>query len=100
MAEAQVAAAPEQDLLAVQEELGLAFEGYVRAVGARVDQRELVAAAFDARVLARGAFVLDDDVVVLLASHRDYGGERVHAPLDVAVPELELGRGLHEGPRR
>src|SRR5215510_12399388 len=47
VAEADAAAAPEHQLLALQMDLRLAFDGDVRAVRALVDDHELVAAALD-----------------------------------------------------
>ena len=57
------AVAPNEDLLAG---VGL----HERAVRALVDERELVAAHFDARMNARDQVALDDDVVVLGAAER------------------------------
>ena len=42
-----------------------------RAVGALIDEREAIAARFDARVEPRDQITLDDDIVVLGAPERD-----------------------------
>jgi hypothetical protein len=71
MPETDDSATLQQQLLAVQHELALAVERHIGFVDARVDERELVAAALDARMQPRCPPVLDDDVVLLIAAERD-----------------------------
>src|SRR5690606_28687987 len=58
------AVAPHEDLLA-------AARVHERSVRALVDEGELVAARFDARVQPRDQIALDDEIVVLRAAERD-----------------------------
>jgi hypothetical protein len=70
VAEGDPAATAQDQLLASQLDLGLAFDRHVGAVRALVDEDELIAATFDTRVHPRGEPIGDHDVVLRIAAER------------------------------
>jgi hypothetical protein len=99
VAEADAALAAQDDFLALEGELHLAFEGDVGAVGALVDQHELVAPPLDAGMGARSAAVVDDDVAGGIAAKREGAVAGVELLLLAAMPQGEA-RGERRPPRR
>src|SRR5207237_7678595 len=71
LAEGDPAVLAQGDLVALDEQLGVAFDGDVGAVGAVVLEHELVLAVLDGAVLARGHVVFDDQAGRGIAADAD-----------------------------
>src|SRR5258706_11404487 len=97
MPEADRSAAAQKDLLALYGHFRLAVKRNESAVGADVDQNELVAAKFNPRVLARRFAVRYDDVARALPAERYRlaagGPNYLLPPVPQAQTRLRLGPG-------
>src|SRR5688500_19218291 len=73
LAEGDPAVLAQGELLALQQQLGVALEGDVGAVGAVVLEDELVAAALHGAVPARGHVIVDHQAAARLAADHHRG---------------------------
>src|SRR5262249_39122009 len=94
VAEADLAAALEDQLLPAQFDRRLSRQGDEGAVGAVVDEHPLLTTAFDGRVAPRRLGVDDNDVVARLAAERDAAAAGVEDPLAALACQVEEAAGL------